>query len=514
MRYSPDGGSGEADLEAVIRRILAARPELSREQVLEMIKERTSRLGQTVSMLSAALNLARELGVEIDMKFELGTPVKGLVSGLRDVTVTGRVMRLWPVRRFRKRDGSVGKMASFILADSTGSIRVVLWDDKADIVEEGWLEIGKLVRVSHGYTREGLGGRVELHVGPMGSVEVNPPGVDEEDYPSPFPEPTEIASIGPEADRVSVEGFISAMRPATSFTRPDGSPGKVLRLRISDETGSITCVLWNEAAEACEGLEIGSRLRLLGARVRESLTGQLELHVERDVQVEVLPGRVEVPLGGLVKVADMKPGLSGVEAVVKVLRAGKPRELRTGQVATLVVGDETGTIRLDLWDDKAELARQIRPGDILLVRNAYVRERRGARILNVGKLGSVELNPEGLDIEAPVRTEEEITPLVSIEEPGGPYTVEVMLETAPELREVITGRGEAVQVASVQVSDDTGIMRLSLWRDLAEQVATLPPGTRIRVHQVYAREGPFGLELSTSVGSFLEVVKSESEEER
>ncbi len=496
------------DLEEIINRILDARPELSREEVLRMIEERAYSLGPAVSMLSAALSLAEEMGIELDVKFELGTPIGGLVSGLSDVTVTGRVMRVWPVRRFRRRDGSTGKMASFILADKTGSVRVVLWDDKAELVEEGLIEEGQVVRVAHGYTREGLRGTVELHVGPRATVQINPPGVDESDYPSPFPEPVEIEALRPDMARASVEGFVSAIRRPTTFRRSDGSTGRVLRLRLSDETGSVECVLWDSAAEACEGVEVGSRLRLLGARVRESLTGQIELHVERASQVEVLPGTVEVPLGELVKVADLRPGLSAVETAVRVLRAGKPRELRSGtQVATLVVGDETGTIRLDLWDDKAELARQVRPGDVLLIRNAYVKERFGTLILSVGKLGSVELNPEGIEVGAPPLAEAEITPLGEIREAGGPYTIEVVIENVPELREVTTSRGEVVQVASMEVSDDTGRMRLSLWRDLAEQAATLPPGTRIRVHDVWAREGPFGLELSSGIGSFLEVVE-------
>ena len=495
------------DLEEVIDKILSQRPELSREEVLRMIEERASRSGAMVSMLSAALSLARELGVDLDLKFEPGTPIKNLVTGLSDVTITGRVMSLRRVRRFRRKNGSVGKMASMVVSDGTGSIRVVLWDEKADLVESGELEVGQVVQVAHGYTREGLGGQVELHVGARGVVTVNPPGVDESKFPSPFPEPVKIGQVGPEDRLVSVEGFISSMRPPTRFRRPDGSEGKVLRLVLADETGSVTCVLWDDAADACEGLEVGSRLRLLGAKVRESLTGQVELHVERAGQVEVLPGRAEVPIGGMAKVADLRPGQSGVNVLVKVLRVGGIRELRTGRVATLVVADETGSIRLDLWDEKADLAGQIRPGDLLLLRNAYVRERRGALVLSLGKMGSLELNPEGLELEVPSVTEAELRPLKDITSEGGPYTVEVVIETAPELREVVTSRGEKVSVASTRVSDGTGEMRLSVWRDLADQLVALPVGTKIRVHNVWAKEGPFGLELTSGVDSFIEVVE-------
>ena len=494
-------------LEDVVKRILEARPDLTREEVLRLIEQRASE-ERAVSMLSVALSVARDLGVEVNVDFDISTPIERLVPGLSDVTVTGRIMRIWRPKTFRRRDGSTGKMASLILADETGEVRVVLWDEKAELVEVGELQVGQVVRIAHGYTREGLAGRRELHVGSRAVVQVSPPGVDESRFPSPFPEPVEIGSIGPEDRVASVEGVITAMREPRTFRRADGSEGRVLRLRLSDGTGSVVCVLWDEAADACEHLRPGARVRLLGARVRESLAGQLELHVERANQVEVVSEELEAPgPEELVKVADLAPGQFGVNLAVRVLRVGGVREVRTGHVATLVVADETGSVRLDLWDEKAELVSQVRPGDVLLLRNAYTRERRGTLVLNVGKMGSVELNPEGLEVEMPPVLEAEITPLGQISGPGGPYTVEVVIETAPELREVITSSGEQVAVASAQVSDETGEMRLSLWRDLADQLITLPVGARVRIHNVWAREGPFGLELTSGVDTFLEVVE-------
>jgi len=492
-------------LEEVVERILAAEPGLSREELLRAIEERARALG--VSMLISALEVAKELGVELEGGTDVGIPIGDLVTGLSDVTITGRIMRIWGVKVFRRRDGSTGKMASLRLADGTGSVRVVLWGDKAELVRDGTLEVGQVVRIAHARTREGLRGVVEVHVGPRSTIEVEPAGVDESAFPSPFPEPVEISSIGPSTPIASVEGFVTAMRGPTVFRRPDGSQGKVLRLRVRDGTGSITVVLWDRAADACDGLELGTKIRVLGAKVKETLTGELELHAEREVQVEVLSEKVEIGLEGAVKISELKPGQSGISMAVKVLRVGGIRPVRTGKVATLVVADESGAVRLDLWDDKAEVASQVRPGDVLLLRNAYVRERRGELVLNIGKLGSIELNPEGLDVEVPQVTKAELKPLGEIKGPGGPFTVEVVIEAAPELREVVTSSGDVVSVASTQVSDGTGQMRLSAWRDLADQLISIPVGTKIRVHNVRAREGPWGLELTTGVASFIEVVE-------
>ncbi len=50
-----------------------------------------------------------------------------------------------------------------------------------------------------------------------------------------------------------------------------------------------------------------------------------------------------------------------------------------------VVGDETGTVILSLWEDQID---QVSEGDVLQVNNGYVSLVRGHMRLNVGKYGS------------------------------------------------------------------------------------------------------------------------------
>ncbi|MBS7628881.1 replication factor A, partial [Candidatus Bathyarchaeota archaeon] len=56
-----------------------------------------------------------------------GVKIGDLVSGLNDVTLTGVVIGQWPIREFRKQNGTIGKLLKLILGDDTGTIRCVLW---------------------------------------------------------------------------------------------------------------------------------------------------------------------------------------------------------------------------------------------------------------------------------------------------------------------------------------------------------------------------------------------------
>jgi len=82
---------------------------------------------------------------------------------------------------------------------------------------------------------------------------------------------------------------------------------------------------------------------------------------------------------------------------------------RKGSVLNVVLGDETGTIRLSLWDKEIDLLNTlgVEENDVLKVTNGYVKEdNRGNNELRIGKFGKIEkiegedfVMPKGGDIE-------------------------------------------------------------------------------------------------------------------
>jgi len=161
------------DLEEIIKRILSSRSDIKRKEILEMIKKKKIGAGDFLTDETAARIAASDLGVEIVQKpIRLKIQIQDLVSGLNDVTVTGKVSAVYPPKTFTRRNWTEGKLASIIVADKSGILRVVLWDDKVELVESGKIQREQTIRISHGYVREGLDGKPELHLGQRGSVEV------------------------------------------------------------------------------------------------------------------------------------------------------------------------------------------------------------------------------------------------------------------------------------------------------------------------------------------------------
>ncbi|UCC58765.1 MAG: hypothetical protein JSW14_02305 [Candidatus Bathyarchaeum sp.] len=161
------------NLEEIVERILSSRSDLKRTEVLEMIEKKKRDAGNFLTNETAARIVASELGMEsVQKPLRLEIQIQDLVSGLNDVTVAGQVVAVYPPKIFTRRDWTEGKLASLLVSDKSGTLRVVLWDDKADLVESGRIQREQTVRISHGYVREGWSGGLELHVGKRGSVEV------------------------------------------------------------------------------------------------------------------------------------------------------------------------------------------------------------------------------------------------------------------------------------------------------------------------------------------------------
>ena len=95
----------------------------------------------------------------------------------------------------------------------------------------------------------------------------------------------------------------------------------------------------------------------------------------------------------LVKVETLTPNSRGVNTIVKVVSKGEIRSV-TGRdysvrrVADALVGDETGSIYMTLWDEKIDA---INDGATLQITNGYINLFRGNMRLNVGKYGSYEV---------------------------------------------------------------------------------------------------------------------------
>jgi ssDNA-binding replication factor A large subunit len=272
--------------EEIIQQILAKHPEVSRNQILANLETEKSKTGGFIADETLLRLIAARYGVEIlQDRVYRKLSISHLVPGLNDVTVTGRLVAVYPPRTFEGERS--GKFASLMIADKDSVLRVILWNDKVELIEAGELKAGQIVRFSHGYTREDRKGKAELHLGNRSQIEVEPKNIKADEYSSIGKFATKISKITKAYENIHLTGTVKELFPASTFTRSDMSTGTVMRFTLADETGEIPVVVWNEKAEELEkNLKINANLQLVNAKVKENANGKLEAHVDSYTYVE------------------------------------------------------------------------------------------------------------------------------------------------------------------------------------------------------------------------------------
>ena len=364
--------------EEIIGQIRAACPWISTDQILSRLDKEKRKTGGFISDETLLSMIAAEFGCAVS-RSENPVPslsLADLIPGLNDVTAVGRVLATFPTKAF---EGTrKGKFASLLIADKSCILRVVLWNDKTSLLESGEISAGQVVRFSHGYTREDLGRKVELHVGDKCEVEVNPHGLEMKDYPGIGKFVTKIGELNAshKNKRINIIGTVKKTFPASSFQRGDSSQGRVMRFVLSGHAGEVLVVAWNESAVELEKtLLVGARLKIVNAKVKKALGGEgLEVHVDAAASASPLTQDEE-----LLSIADLKDGQSGFAVEGEVATKPMLRDVKTAKgellkLATFELKDETGRICVSAWRKQAEIVGRLKLGDKIIVKDAYAKK--------------------------------------------------------------------------------------------------------------------------------------------
>jgi len=93
-------------------------------------------------------------------------------------------------------------------------------------------------------------------------------------------------------------------------------------------------------------------------------------------------------------IKDLQDGMKRVSVEAKVVEKGYAREVKarfrdeTLRVADAQIADETGSIKLTLWNEQID---QVNVGDNVKIENGYITSFKSEKQLNVGKFGTLKV---------------------------------------------------------------------------------------------------------------------------
>lgn len=313
-----------------------------------------------------------------------------------------------------------------------------------------------------------------------------------------------IADIKSDSGNVNFIAKVVSVFPTREFTRSDGTMGRVGNLLVADETGSIKITLWDDKADLINQgfIEISQSLQL-GGYVKEGYSG-VEVNIGSNGVLSQTDEEVHVK-NPSTKISDIKDGMGSINVVGRLLdisdvRTFNKKDGSKGRVGNITIGDDTGKIRITLWDDKADKMGELRPGDAVEVINGYAREN------NFNQQVEIQIGNHSLlnKTETSVKYQENFTAISDIV-PGESYSIQGSVSGLGEIREFNRDDGTVNMVSNIYVSDDTGRIRVALWADHALLVDELDIDTPIQIIDAYAKSG-FNEDVELSAGNRTRII--------
>ena len=145
---------------------------ISEIEIEGKIDQKMKQLSGLISKEGAAHIVANELGIKLFDAFSGKLQIKNVLAGLRNVETVGKVLQTYELREFTTNERQ-GKVASMVIGDETGIIRVVMWGSQADNIKD--IANGMIVKVVGGYVKDN-NGNIEIHVNERSQLILNPPG--------------------------------------------------------------------------------------------------------------------------------------------------------------------------------------------------------------------------------------------------------------------------------------------------------------------------------------------------
>jgi len=399
----------------IMSRIVASG--VAEEEALRRLEEKKGELKGLITEEGAAIMVAKDLGIDffdssspsnIDLKIQ----IKDLKPQMKNVEIAGRMYDIGELREFQKKDGGQGFVLNFRLADSTGSIRVTVWDAGAQALSQQVIENNTLAKLSKAYMRESRNLEdLELHLGNKGRIVLEPADVDPEQFPileekeletieevpintgSPF---VPINAINSKA-KVNVAGTIVSVYPLRTFQRKSGGDGTVQNYKLKDASGEIRMVIWGSKNE----LQVGDILEVKDIESRFSdYSNSWELHVWKGTTIDVV-GTNPHAMPSAVPLANIGPGEFITEGWISSKKP--PSYTLTGKVIqSLLINDRGSTqLGITLFGDQISQYANLKIHDRVRV-TGFAKEYNNKLQLTLGFSGSIQIIDVNVDDE-PIR---------------------------------------------------------------------------------------------------------------
>ena len=445
-----------SEFEELLEKIREQKPELTKEDIDDKIKQKKEKIGVGYLTDQGALFLiASDLGISLKQTLKVEMGLKDIYVGAKDVSIESRVLNISPTKQFSRKDGSPFLLRTMTVYDNDSTASVKLWDEKANLPGIEELKPGDLINIIKAYVKSDLNGSPTINVGSGSNIE----SANKESKICPIDDlAVDVSDVKENQSNLVVLGKMDGNITTLEFTNKRGEPGKGLRMRLKGNDGAAKgVVIWGKDESFLPKLiPQNAKVRLLGVRTKVGNQG-LEIHGNEATLVEIEGGKETEPV--IVRIATIK-------------RNDGEKTIATG------IDDKKNMVYIS---DSSNMLDSINIGDVIECMPSQV----------FGN--SITINQDSflrkIEDDKSVPSLSSLRTKISEVKSGNDYCVEAIILKEPEKREVQTKTGETILLSEMFVEDDSGQIWIKGWRNQAVLLDGLSVGEIISVTTVNAKAG-------------------------
>ena len=306
---------------------IAKQSDKSVEEVSELIEKKKKKFSGLLTDSGAAFMVAKDLGIDLGIESIKRVQVSQLKDGMQNVDLLVRAMQIFSPKDFEK-NGKNGRLCNLIVADSTGEIRLTVWHDEVEKVQNS-VKPGSVLLLKNCFVKD-FNEKPQLSLGYKGSFEIEPKGAIFSDLPEIRSEAVKVSSLKENMDSVRVLARVLRVYPETNFEKGKRK-GSVINFLVGDETGTVRATAWNELVNEVKGFEEGQVVWLEGCYTKPGLKG-IELHLGWQSRIVKAEDSEEIPSVGEMQMKN------GVEKKIVELKEGENNVLLKGKIVLVNSG--------------------------------------------------------------------------------------------------------------------------------------------------------------------------------
>jgi len=449
-------GSKLSEFDELIDNILNQKPEFTRQDILDRVRQKKEKIGPGYLTDQGALFLiAEDLEITLTQTFKAEVDLKDLSIGAKGVSVKSRVLNISPAKQFSRKDGSPFLLRTMTIYDNDSTVSVKLWDEKANLPGIEKLKPGDLIKIIKAYVKSDLNGSPTINVGSGSEIDTTN---QESEIRSIEALTIDSSEIKENQNDLVVSGRIDGGISTLEFTNRRGEPGKALRMRLKGKDNTVTrVVLWGKDESLLpKVISQDAKVMLLGVRTKTGNQG-LEIHGNEATMIEVDGGKEAEPV------------------IVRIATINRNEKER---ISAIGVDSKKNLVYIS---DSSNMLGSVSNGDVIECMPTKV----------FGNSLTIDNNSfvRTVDDDNSIPTLSDLRTKISEIKSGNDYCVEAIILKASEKREVQTKTGETIMLAEMFVEDDSGQIWIKGWRNQAILLDGFSVGEVISVTPVNAKAG-------------------------